>query len=167
MNQIPRAAGSNPPPASAEGDGAPHLIVRAADVAIALHAESALEVWQAERCHPVPGTPAYVIGIASFRGTPLPLVDLGAALRLRAPAGRPSLDDRRAVVISSGAYLVGLAVEGLAGVVDVALPRARKPSVVGVGRLAELAVCEIDLPAGGVAAVLDLPAFLEAVRVRS
>jgi purine-binding chemotaxis protein CheW len=166
MDEKPRAAGSNPPPA-AESGGAPHLIVRAADVAIALHAESALEVWQAERCHPVPGTPAYVIGIASFRGTPLPLVDLAAALRLRAPAGRASLDDRRAVVISSGAYLVGLVVEALVGVVDVALERARRPAVVGVGRLKELAACEIDLPGGGMAAVLDLPAFLDAVRVRS
>lgn len=143
------------------------LLLRAADLLIAIPAESALEIWQAERCHPVPSTPPYVIGIASWRGTPLPLVDLAVALGLRGSGARAALDGRRAAVISTGSYLVGLVGDATAGVVDVNLDHARAPSVVSVGRLSELAVGEIDAPKGGIAAVLDLPAFLEAVRVRS
>lgn len=157
-----------PPPSSAERpEGAAHVLLRAADLLIAVPAASALEIWQAERCHPVPGTPPYVIGIASWRGMPLPLIDLAAALGQGGGGGRPSLDGRRAAVISTPSYLVGLVVDATAGVVDVALERARRPSVVGVGRLAELAIAEIDAPHGGVAAVLDVDAFLEEVRVRS
>jgi chemotaxis signal transduction protein len=147
--------------------GAAHLLLRAADLAIAVPASCALEIWQTERCHPVPSTPPHVIGIASWRGTPLPLVDLSVALGLRGGLTRAILDGRRAAVISSGPYLVGLVVEGTLGVVDIGPGQARRPSVVRVGRLAELATGEIDAPGGSVAAVLDLPAFLEAARVRS
>lgn len=146
---------------------APHLLVRAADLVIAVPAASAIEIWQAERCHPVPGTPPYVIGIASWRGAPLPLVDLAVALGLRGGGGRASLDGRRCAVISAASYLVGLVVEATTGVVDVALGEARRPTVVNAGPLADVAIAEIDTPDGGVAAVLDLEAFLEAVRVRS
>lgn len=143
-----------------------HLLLRAADLAIAVPAECALEIWQAERCHPVPGTPPHVIGIASWRGAPLPLVDLATALGLRA-GRRPALEGRRCAVISASSYVVGLVVEATMGVAEVALDEARPPAVVNVGRLAELAAAEIDTPDGGVAAVLDLGAFLDAARVRS
>lgn len=151
--------------------GGPHggsacLLLRAADLVIALPAATALEVWQTDRCHPVPGTPSYVVGIASWRGVPLPLIDLAAALGLRRPEGRAVLGGRRVVVISAPPYLVGLAVEAALGVMDLSLDQARTPTVVNVGRLAELSVLEIETPRG-VGALLDVESFLDAVRVKA
>lgn len=154
-----------------EGDAA-HLLVGAGDAVIAVPAALAMEIWSPERCHPVPGTPAYVIGIASFRGAPLPLVDLAAALDLRAGEARPrgaraSLDGRRAVLISTERFLVGLVVDATFGVVDLAPELLRPPKVVAAGRLVDFAIAETDTPRWGVAAVLDMDTFLDGVRVRS
>ena len=151
--------------------GAAHLVVRAADALVAVPAANALEVWAPERCHPVPGTPPYVIGVASFRGAPVPLIDLATALDLggqaRLGGARAALDGRRAVLASTPSFLVGLVVDGALGVLDFTPDQMRRPKVVAAGRLSELATDEVETPRWGVAAVLDLEAFLDAVRVRS
>lgn len=159
--------------------GDAHLVLRAADAVIAVPAASALEIWHPERCHPVPGTPPYVIGIASFRGAPAPLIDLAGSLDLDRDAGRrgardgrpspsrASLDGRRAVLVSTPSFLVGLVVDGTLGVIDITPEQMRPPQVVGAGRLPELMLAEVDTQRWGVAAVLDLEIFLDAVRVRS
>lgn len=152
--------------------GVAHLVLRAADAVIAIPAASALEVWHPERAHPVPGTPPYVIGIAGFRGAPVPLLDLAAALDLRAPEARPrpgraTLDGRRAVLVSTASFFVGLVPDATLGVIDLTPEDARLPAVVSAGRLLGVATAELDTPRWGVAAVLDLETFLDAVRVRS
>lgn len=159
--------------------GDAHLVLRAADAVIAVPAANALEIWHPERCHPVPGTPPYVIGIASFRGAPVPLIDLAGALDLGGDAGprspgdvrrslsRAALDGRRAVLASTASFLVGLVVDGTLGVVDITPEQMSPPKVVGAGRLPELMIAEVETPRWGVAAVLELETFLDAVRVRS
>jgi purine-binding chemotaxis protein CheW len=147
-----------------------HLLVRAGGAAFAMPAGAALEIWDVERCHPVPGTPRYVLGIASWRGTPLPLVDLAAALDLHPDGARSrgarDADGRRAVVVSIAAYLVGLVVDATLGVVEVPPGQARRPAIIVTGRVPEFSIAEIDAGRDGVAAVLDLVAFLDAARVR-
>lgn len=163
-----KTSSERPPP---EVAGA-HLLLGAADAVIAVPASLAMEIWYPERSHPVPGTPPYVIGIASFRGAPLPLLDLAAALDLHAAATKPrgarsTLDGRRAVLTSTAKFLVGLVVDATFGVVNVEPAHVRPPAVVTAGRLREFAIGEIDTPRWGVAAVLDVDAFLDAARVRT
>lgn len=154
-------------PSASDAGSVAYLLVRARGVTIALPSEHAIEVAEIERCYPVPATPAYVLGITSWRGAPLPLVDLGPALDLgegprQAPAGAVG---RRAVIVSTASYLVGLVVDATLGVVAAGASETRAPSVVGGGRLPELGVAEIDTPRAGLAVAIDVEAFLDAVRV--
>lgn len=155
-----------------DDEGGAHLLLRAGDATIALPATVVLEIFEPERCHPVPGTPRYVIGIASLRGVPLPLVDLAAALdpegEARAEGGaRAQLGGRRVLVVSTASYLVGLVVDATLGVVPIGPAELRPVTVAAGDRWAAFALGELDLRGGGVAAVLDPEPFLDAIRVRS
>lgn len=148
-------------------DAIPHLLVVAAGTVVAIRADETLEIWQAERCQPVPGAPRYVLGIANWRGTPLPIVDLTVALGLAEPSRRAdALNGLRIVVVSVAQLLVGLLVDSTSGVLDIDAASCRDPNVVMAGRIGEFSLGEFDAPQG-IGALIDVASLLEALRVRS
>ena len=134
------------------------VLVRMAGSRYALPMSSVAEVGRPPRITRVPGLPAWVAGVANWRGRVLAVVDLRSLLG--APAGAGELDRRsRLVVLAHASTRVGLLVESVAGAavpdVDAVEPvLAHLPG--GTGALLVGQVTDVDGPYG----VLDLDAVM-------
>jgi purine-binding chemotaxis protein CheW len=87
------------------------LLVRARANVVALPLEDTVEVMRPLAVEAVSGMPAFLLGLSVIRGTPVPVVDLGALL-VPGPAHTP----RRFVTVRAGDRLVALGVESLLGI---------------------------------------------------
>lgn len=72
----------------------------------AIDIRQVIEVFEPESITPVPGMPAWLVGVTNLRGTIIPLADVRASLALSV-----SLLPKYAVVVRHGAQQVGILVE--------------------------------------------------------
>lgn len=93
----------------------------------------------------------------------LALLDLAAFCRLPKRSGGAS---RRTVVLASGLLRAGLRCAAAWGVVDVAQMALRSPTVLRSEGLKPFLRAECETP-WGLCGVVDVPALLEAARVRA
>ena len=92
------------------------LAVEAAGETYGLGIEAVAEILLMRPLTPVPRTPPFVLGVASLRGTVIPVLDL--ALRLGLPPG-PEARSSRIVAVRDGEERVGFRVDRVRGVVRV------------------------------------------------
>lgn len=78
--------------------------------------ESIREIVDPRPCTPLPGSPAFVCGLINLRGRLVTVLDLGGRLGLPAASAHPG---HSLVILDHGATRVGLAVEEVAGIVEV------------------------------------------------
>jgi purine-binding chemotaxis protein CheW len=132
------------------------VVVRMGGSRYAVPLPAVAEVGRPPALTRVPGLPAFVAGVANWRGRVLAVLDLRGLL-----GAAPSPLDRRArlVVLASGGVRVGLLVEAVTGEVDLA-PDAVEPAAAHlpaeVGALLAGQVTDEQGPYG----VLDLDAVL-------
>ena len=90
------------------------VIWRSADLLLAINAQSVVEVLPPVSCRPALGTPSWVRGLFSYRGTLIPLVD---AASLLGTERRPDRMSNRVIVVGGGTHseasLIGLWVESV------------------------------------------------------
>src|SRR5580658_7847595 len=108
----------------AEGESALHVVFKVADSEYLLPSETVLQMESFSGATPVPGAPAYVIGIVQIRGRVVPVVDL--RLRFGGAVGETSLDNR-IVVGQHGDRVVGLLVDSAREVVKVSAAQLKPP----------------------------------------
>lgn len=140
----------------------PFFIVQIADVHIAIDAKHVEAVLDDIGCSPVPAAPAHVPGVITHRDHILALLDLAIFCQL--PRRREGAQPRT-VVIASGPLRAGVRCVAAAGVVEIAQGALRPPTVLAGGALVSFLVGECETPFG-LCGVLDVPALLEAARVR-
>lgn len=92
---------------------------------IAIPVEAIHEIIPARPFTPLPGSAPYVLGLVNLRGRLVTVIDLGLRLRLR-PAS--ALPEHSIVVVEHAGKKVGIAVEGLAGTVEVASDGLETPA---------------------------------------
>ena len=132
------------------------LVLDAGDVQVALEAAQVEEIADPPAGRPLPRAPRHLVGLASVRGRPLPLVDLACLVQLPEASSPPA----RLVVLRHGEARTGLLVSRVRGVVA----SERRPVTACVGSaLRALAAGEIDTPAG-IAIELDAGLLVEAAR---
>ena len=95
-----------------------HVVVRLGGCRYGLAMPDVAEVGRPPSLTRVPGLPAWVVGVANWRGRVLAVLDVRGLLGGRVePVGRAG----RMVVLNRGAVSVGLLVEGVEGALDVDL----------------------------------------------
>lgn len=105
-----------------------HVVVRLGGGRFALAMDAVAEVGRAPHVTRVPGTPAWVEGVANWRGRILGVLDLRSLLGL--PEGDAA--HGRLVVLARGGSAVGLLAERVDGVLDVD-PAALEPALLTLG----------------------------------
>jgi purine-binding chemotaxis protein CheW len=136
--------------------GVDHVVVRLGGGRYGICAPDVAEVIRLPRLTRVPGTPAWVCGVANWRGHVLPLVDLRPLLQVPAVA-LPS--SARVVVVAVGDLEVGLVAEAVTGLVEVP-DRLDQTPVTLVGDAALLVAGLTDGGPGGPVAALRTDAVL-------
>jgi purine-binding chemotaxis protein CheW len=101
-----------------------HVVVRLGGGRFALPMDAVAEVGRTPGVTRVPGTPAWVTGVANWRGRILGILDLRGLL------GVPNADggEQRLVVLTRNGSSVGLVAERVDGVIDVD-PEALEPAL--------------------------------------
>jgi chemotaxis signal transduction protein len=151
---------SQPLPTSGEPPR-PYFQFRLGDTLLLCPAEAVEGITHFEAPVPLPRVPPHVLGLITSDQRALVLVDLAPFLRL--PAGSDA-ERTRTLVVNSGAYRVGLAVEAALGVVTLDATGFQECTGLFGESLAEYAIAASSSEAGG-GAVLDLERLLEAARV--
>lgn len=151
---------SQPLPTSGEPPR-PYFQFRLGDTLLLCPAEAVEGITHFEAPVPLPRVPPHVLGLITYDQRALVLVDLAPFLRL--PAGSDA-ERTRTLVVNSGAYRVGLAVEAALGVVTLDAAGFQECTGLFGESLAEYAIAASSSDAG-VGAVLDLERLLEAARV--
>ena len=108
----------------------------------------------------LPRVPSHVLGFVTYDQRALAILDLGRFLDLGDPARSAYT---RTLVVTAGAYRVGIPVDAVLGVVTVEPDTREAPSGAIAGALAQYVTAEVEL-GGELAALLDLPRLLEAAR---
>lgn len=144
-----------------EATGVDHVVMRLGAGRYGVCAPDVAEVVAVPPVTRVPGTPAWVVGVANWRGHVLPLVDLRSLLGL--PVS-PLPSSARLVVVSVDDVEVGVVAEAVAGLVDVPDELAPAPMTLPAGATdLLLGLAPSDL--GGPVSVLSTPALM-ALRTR-
>lgn len=143
------------------------LALRAGSVHLALTAQMVEEVCEESEFVALPRMPAHVCGLMSVRGEPVPVVDLARFLEVGQDACDPREEarTRRVVVIHDETYRVGFLCQRVFGLLRLPAERMLRPELIQGGRLRRFTQAEVDGPRG-LAAVLDVPAVLDAARLR-
>lgn len=94
----------------AETVAAAWLLCRAGRRLCALPLDHVVETMRPLPIERITGAPQLVLGLSVVRGSPIPVLDIGALF------GEPATDPRRIVTVSTGGRLVALAVEQVIGV---------------------------------------------------
>lgn len=114
----------------------------------------------------IPHAPSYVLGLVRHGERALAVVDAAALLGLE---GQPVADGeapRRIIVVSAGGMEVGLLCDRAAGIQPTPRRDWRPRSVLQGEQLAAHVSSELEGP-GGIIGLLDLPALLDAARIRT
>ena len=106
----------------------------------------------------LPRVPAHVLGLVTYDQRALAVLDLGRFLGLAEGEGYA-----RTLVVTAGEYRVGVPVDAVLGVVEVAAQDRHKPSGAITGLLAQYVTGEVTHD-GELAGLLDLERLLEAAR---
>jgi chemotaxis signal transduction protein len=104
----------------------------------------------------IPGSPAFLTGVANWRGRMLPVLDVRPLLGTETV---PLASSARVVVIQSGSVTAGLVAEAVPGVYDVSLLEAGPPPATLPAEAARLVSGQV-LDRLGPIAVLDVAALL-------
>lgn len=112
--------------------------------------ESVQEVVSAQEITPLPGTPAYVVGVTNLRGTVVPVVNLRQRLELPADGAG---DQNCIMVVNLGGSMVGCVVDKVDEVRTVPLDAISPPVTIGyrsecvdgIARVADTLIILIDL----------------------
>jgi chemotaxis signal transduction protein len=149
----------------------PWLVTEAAGVHVGITASFVAEIKMSERCFPIPGMPNHVLGMGTWRGRILPLVDIASALDLAETAdrrerllSRMAEGTLRVVVIVDDELLVGLVADHINGVVRVD-PDGPRPATSAPGMLAPLSPKELTYR-DSIAFLVDARRLLDAARPR-
>jgi purine-binding chemotaxis protein CheW len=108
-----------------------HVIFRIADVEYLICAEEVLQLESYAATTPVPGAPAFVVGIIQVRGRVVPVIDLRERFHL--PRIEPTLGTRIVVAEARG-RCVGLIVDSAREVIHVTPEQLKPPPRVLVER---------------------------------
>ena len=93
-----------------EGDSLSWLLCRAGRRLCALPLEHVVETMRPLPIERIAGSPRLVLGLSVVRGSPIPVVDIGALF------SEPETGPQRIVTVRTGGRVVGLAVEEVVGV---------------------------------------------------
>lgn len=104
----------------------------------------------------VPGAPAWLLGVANWRGRMLPVLDLRPLL---ATPVVPLASSARVLVVARGELVAGLVAEAVPGVYDAPLTHLEPPPPTLTGEAARLVTGQVT-DATGPLAVLDVGAVL-------
>lgn len=151
----PATATPPAPPADASAADSDAVVVRLGAGRFAVGLAHVAEVGRVPRLTRVPGVPAWVAGVANWRGRVLPALDLRELLG--APAG-PFGPAARLVVLALDPVSVGLVVDAVDGTTATGAEVAPFPSGLG-GLAAELVAGQLPR-ADGPVAVLDVEAVI-------
>ena len=133
-----------------------HVVFVIADVEYALPVASVLQMESFTGATPVPGSPAYVLGIVTVRGRVLPVVDLRRRFGLPGSAPTP---DTRVIVTEHGGRVVALCVDRAREVIDLD-PAEQKPAPVLVSERSSGLVHGMYTVGKRLLLLLDLPQVL-------
>lgn len=101
------------------------LAFRLGDEYFAVEILRVLEIRELTPITPIPNAPAYVKGVMNLRGTIVPVVDL----RMRFGVGEPTYHDFTVIiVVSYGTRYIGLVVDAMSNVLEVAADQITSPS---------------------------------------
>ena len=101
---------------------------RLADETYGINVMQVQEVLRVSEIAPVPGAPHYVLGIINLRGTVVTVID--TRIRLGLPTSEVT-DSTRIVIIETARHVVGILVDCVAEVVDVASSEVESAPNVG------------------------------------
>jgi purine-binding chemotaxis protein CheW len=138
----------------------------------ALDPRLAQELAAPQRPTPIPRVPDYIPGMIKLRGRAVPLLDVQKFLGLSAAAGDEDTLLRRIVVVSANGMTVGLHSDRVKSLVPVPARALLPADSLPPGRVRDFAAAQVADPEGsvtgipGVIVVLDVPALLDAARVR-
>jgi chemotaxis signal transduction protein len=114
------------------------LVVRSGASRLAVPTEDVVRVVRDLTCYPVPGSGPHLLGLAQYGGEPLPVLDLQAMVEGAAPGGLRSAT----IILGRGRErthsLVGLAVDEVLRVTDLAIvgsPGGNTGLVLGVAEI--------------------------------
>lgn len=114
------------------------------------------EVIALPRITRIPGSPAFLLGVANWRGRMLPVLDLRPLL---GSASIPLATSARLVVVQEGVVTAGIVAEAVPGVYDLSLTDAAAPPATLGAEAARLVSGQVADALGPVA-VLDVAAVL-------
>jgi purine-binding chemotaxis protein CheW len=114
------------------------------------------EVIALPRITRIPGSPAFLRGVANWRGRMLPVLDLRPLL---GAANLPLASSARLVVVQEGVVTAGIVAEAVPGVYDLSLGDAAPPPATLGAEAARLVSGQVA-DARGPVAVLDVAAVL-------
>jgi purine-binding chemotaxis protein CheW len=151
----------------------PALFFRVQSVWLAIPPTYVEEIADLHQLTKVPAAPAYLRGLVNLRGHAVPVIDLGQFLGLSSGGSSPDqgpdqieTTGTRIVVVAANGMRVGISCERVRGIVDVPQDQMHRPQVVQGRRLQEFARAELN-DADSLVVFIDLPALLEAARLRS
>ena len=141
-------------PAEQEALGGELVVVRLGGSRFALDMDAVAEVGRPPGLTRVPGTPAWVAGLANWRGRVLAVIDLRRALS----APTTALDRQgRLIVLRRDGVTVGLLAESVEGTTTVAV-EALEPVLANLAESGAALLCGQVTDAQGPIGVLDLTA---------
>jgi purine-binding chemotaxis protein CheW len=144
-----------PAPAEARPEPAEAVVIRLGGCRYALPMPAVAEVGRPPALTRVPGVPAWVAGVANWRGRVLAVLDLRPLLN----AESRSLDRRgRLVVLTRNGVTAGLLTEGVEGTSDVD-PEAIEPSLAHLPAATGALITGQLTDAAGPVGLLDLEAI--------
>ncbi len=142
------------------------LAFRSGGAALAVRVGLVDEIAEIRVVSPIPRAPAHVPGVMMLRGRAVPVLDLQRFLDLPVAPEPAEASVRRVLAITTAGYRVALLHDAVIGIHHVPAARLGLPAVTVGETLRKYASAEYQGPAG-VVTVLDLPALLDAARVRS
>jgi purine-binding chemotaxis protein CheW len=137
MSTLPAVAGAAPVIEMDGGAGQhqQHLCLSVAQETYAVPIEAVREILEVGRLTPLPLTPDFVTGVMNLRGAVVPVIDLRARFM-----GQPTEIARRSSIVivevgrgdQDGALVVGVLVDGVSEVLEIAEEDIEPPPALGV-----------------------------------
>lgn len=90
------------------------LLFKLSKIDLAIEVSKIREVINLPKIHAIPGSHLYVDGVSHFRGTTIPVINLGKALRINSP-----IESKFMVVIDHEDKQVGLLIESVDKIVSI------------------------------------------------
>jgi twitching motility protein PilI len=146
----------DPAPGFADAEPAGGILLRLGTSRYTVSMSDVAEVVPLPVATRIPGAPAFLTGVANWRGRMLPVLDIRPLLRAEL---LPLASSARLLVVQSGPVTAGIVAEAVPGVYDASLDDAGPPPATLPPEAALLVSGQVSDPAGPIA-VLDVDAIL-------